>query len=84
MHNVNDDENFLRAYTRRAFRKCGLPCMSYYERLAFLDMSSLECSCFVSCLTMFFKIYHHFAYCNVLNNLILQSTCQICVVIVHA
>ena len=61
-------ENVLRANTRRLFKKCGLPCMSYSERLAFLGMSSLECSRFVSCLTMFFKNYHHFVCCNVLNN----------------
>ena len=42
--------------------------MSYSERLAFLGMSSLECSRYVSCLTMFFEIYHHFVCCNVLNN----------------
>ena len=34
-------ENVLRAYTRRVFKKCGLPRMSYSERLAFLGMSSL-------------------------------------------
>ena len=49
-------------------KKCGMPRMSYSERLAFLGMSSLKCSRFVSCLTMFFKIYYHFVYCNALNN----------------
>ena len=61
-------ENVLRAYIRRVLKKCGLPRMSYSERLAFFGMSSLECSRFVLCLTMFFKIYHHFVCCNVLNN----------------
>ena len=66
--NIDTTENVLRAYTRRVFKKCGLPRMSYSERLAFLGMSSLEFSRFVSCLNMFFKIYFHFVCCNVLNN----------------
>ena len=33
-------ENVLRAYTRKVFKKCGLPRMSCSERLAFLGMSS--------------------------------------------
>ena len=61
-------ENVLRAYTKRVFKKFGQLRMNCSERLAFLDMSSLECSRFVSSLTLFFKIYHHFVCCNVLNN----------------
>ena len=65
---IDTIKTVLRAYTRRVFTKCGLLRMSYSERLAFLGKSSLECSRFVSCLKMFFKIYHHFVCCNVLNN----------------
>ena len=61
-------ENVLRAYTRRVFYKCNLQRMSYPERLAVVEMPSLERSRLTSCLTMFFKVYHKFVNCNILNN----------------
>ena len=69
-------ENVLSSYTRRIFKKFGLPRMSYSERLAFLGMSSLEFSRFVSCLTMFFTIYHHFVCCNVLKENSSKNVCM--------
>ena len=68
LYDIDEIENVLRVYTKRVLKKCGLPRMSYSERLAFLGMYSLECLRFVSHLTMFFKIYHHFVCFNVLNN----------------
>ena len=61
-------ENVLRAYTCRVFYKCNLQRMSYPERLAVVEMPSLERSRLTSCLTMFFKVYHKFVNCNILNN----------------
>jgi ribonuclease P/MRP protein subunit RPP40 len=60
-------ENVLRAYTRRAFRKCRLPYMCYTDRLAKLNMLSVERTRFIACLTMFFNVYNGFTSCDVLN-----------------
>ncbi len=63
-------ENVLRAYTRRVFKKCGLPRMNYADRLILLDVMSSERSRFVSCITMFYNVYNKFVCCNILQNLI--------------
>jgi ribonuclease P/MRP protein subunit RPP40 len=65
---IDGVENVLRAYTRRVFYKCGLPRVSYAERLKTLGLLSIERSRFVSCLTMFYNIYNKFVCCNILNN----------------
>jgi hypothetical protein len=51
-------ENIQRSYTRRVYWKCGLPRVSYADRLEYLDVLSLECSRIITCLTMFYKIYN--------------------------
>jgi hypothetical protein len=62
-------ENIQKAYTRRVFRKCGLPRMCYSDRLVYLNINSVEYARFMSCLTMFYSIYHKFVTCNVLEGL---------------
>jgi hypothetical protein len=61
-------ENIQRSYTRRVYWKCGLPRISYADRLEYLDSLSLECSRIITCLTMFYKIYNKFVCCNVLDD----------------
>jgi hypothetical protein len=53
---INVIENIQRSYARRVFWKCGLPRVSYAERLEYLATPSLECSRIITSLTMFYKI----------------------------
>jgi hypothetical protein len=61
-------ENIQRSYTRRVYWKYGLPRVSYGDRLEYLDTLSLECSSIITCLTMFYKMFHKFVCCNVLDD----------------
>jgi hypothetical protein len=62
-------ENVQRAFSRRVFKKCGLPRVSYPERLAYLDIQSIKRSRCVSSLTMFYSVFNNFVCCDVLNDL---------------
>ncbi len=61
-------ENVLKCFSRRVFKKCGLPRLDYSGRLEHIGWKSLERCRFVSCLCMFFNIYFNFACCNALDN----------------
>jgi hypothetical protein len=61
-------ENVQQAFTRRAFFKCGITKMCYADRLNYLNVCSLEYSRFLTCLTLFYNVYHKHVVCNVLND----------------
>ena len=60
-------ENVQKSFTRRAFYKCGLPRMSYNDRLQFLDRDTLELRRLILSLCVFYDIYYGHVYCNVLT-----------------
>ena len=58
-------ENVQKSFTRRAFYKCGLPRMSYNDRLQFLNRDTLEPRRLILSLCVFYDIYYGHVYCNV-------------------
>ena len=50
----------IRAFTRRAFKKCHLARMDYFNRLVFLKQHILEHSRVALCLCTFYDIYQTF------------------------
>jgi hypothetical protein len=57
-------ERVQKCFTRRVFRKCNLPKMSYNNRLLLLNSSSLEHKRLISTLSMFHSIINKFVTCN--------------------
>ncbi len=51
-------EAVQRSFTRRLFKRCRLPEMSYVNRLQYLNLESLELRRVKSCLCMVFKMLH--------------------------
>ena len=61
-------ENVQRCFTRRAFYKCNLNRMSYPDRLKVLNICTLEHRRLMLSLGIFYKIYHKFVKCNILQS----------------
>ena len=71
--NIDTIENIQRSFTR-VFRKCGLPHMSYAERLTFLHHSTLEKRRLIVSLSMLYNIYNCHINCNTLCNFLTLPT----------
>ena len=61
-------ENVQKCFTRRAFYKCGLPRITYSERLLFLERESLEKRRMILSMCVFYDIYYGHVHCNILDN----------------
>jgi len=61
LKDIDAIERVQRHYTRRIFKRCHLPALSYPERLKYFGMDTLELRRIRSDLTMYFKIIHGYS-----------------------
>jgi hypothetical protein len=60
-------ENVQKCFTRRVFKKCDLPRLSYIDRLDFINCDTLEKRRLYISLCNFYNIYNNYVCCNILE-----------------
>ena len=66
-YDINRVENVQKAYTRPIFKKFMKPYANYENRLAYLNIKTIETRRHIMLLTMFYNIFHKHVACNNLD-----------------